>query len=480
MKQCPNPECPQARKFGRPTEYRDTASTCSDCGADLVPLDAQPASTPGRPTPTDAVSRLALSVGAFVLAAVGTQIPLFGAHLSVFGRGELDPMPLLPFGLVPFIEALLLVELGALVSPGLRRIREGSTQARAPLRLAAFVLGIGFLCIQTSAALELHRSAGTPLPSDLSAWAQLLIAHVLLFALATQVSRRGLGSGLLVVQLGTGVGTLWGALERLVTAVRAEAMTLGAALVLLMTLAGAVTFLVIQSKRSRRPAGQGPAQLPVSLAPLTILKWVFAGVGSLQAFSWLGLDAVAHWLHSSMAGYYGVAAFLAFDAVLLMAWLQARPAKVAVLWKHWLPDADLTTLRLQVRALIPGALRTSLIVCVGLPLLMPVVSVLLGTEASLGAAATIMGALLPAALLVLDLSEEFDARRRLGLMAPVLELHRVCEVEAVMTRLRARGVEAYAQAAAWRGAMQFFGPEAPVMILVPEGSRAEAERALRV
>lgn len=36
MKYCPNPQCPYYVDIGEPGEYVDTATRCSDCGAELV------------------------------------------------------------------------------------------------------------------------------------------------------------------------------------------------------------------------------------------------------------------------------------------------------------------------------------------------------------------------------------------------------------------------------------------------------------
>jgi len=36
VRHCPNPKCPYRAEHGRPAEYRDDASTCSDCGAELA------------------------------------------------------------------------------------------------------------------------------------------------------------------------------------------------------------------------------------------------------------------------------------------------------------------------------------------------------------------------------------------------------------------------------------------------------------
>ena len=40
MKHCPNPDCDHLTRFGRISEFVDTAETCSDCAAPLAPGEA--------------------------------------------------------------------------------------------------------------------------------------------------------------------------------------------------------------------------------------------------------------------------------------------------------------------------------------------------------------------------------------------------------------------------------------------------------
>jgi hypothetical protein len=39
MKYCPNPSCRHARRFKSPAEFADRATSCNDCGMDLVARD---------------------------------------------------------------------------------------------------------------------------------------------------------------------------------------------------------------------------------------------------------------------------------------------------------------------------------------------------------------------------------------------------------------------------------------------------------
>lgn len=53
MKHCPNPECPGLEKFKIVSEFEDTASVCSDCGAALAlgPAPRPDGQREGRPEP---------------------------------------------------------------------------------------------------------------------------------------------------------------------------------------------------------------------------------------------------------------------------------------------------------------------------------------------------------------------------------------------------------------------------------------------
>ena len=84
--------------------------------------------------------------------------------------------------------------------------------------------------------------------------------------------------------------------------------------------------------------------------------------------------------------------------------------------------------------------------------------------------------LLPA--LVLDLLREWRARRDLGDLATIWELPAVHAVNPVLRALSAAGIPAHARGAGLRTLFQFFGPFAPVQVMVPTAQAAQAEAVL--
>jgi hypothetical protein len=481
MKYCPNPRCPPALRFGRRTEFRDSVDTCTDCGTTLV--SAAPPLAATRPLPaSDATERLLVTLGAMVATIAASSVGLLGTGSSVASR--LPGLPsrdertfsLLAFGLTPFLTGFLVVELAALVVPNLRALRVGTLRQRTLLRNAGLAFGVMGLMLQCQATTQLLTSEASifDAPSPPLLWAQLLLAHLALAGLALAVSRWGLGNGFVVVGAASAFVAVLKAAPRLLAAVEAEVLSIGMVLALLGVLGGIAWFLARASTASRR-VGTGtlvPSAAPFPISSLTPSTWAAQAMGLPAVF---GLTEVTNALQRSSFLYFGVATFIAFDLALLFAWLFFRPEAVAALWKRWHPDVDETGVIAQARSLLPRALVLSLLAAVAVPVALWLAPFALGVTLFPGLAA--LGLLVLGGL---DLVEEYDARRRLGRMVPVHAVVRCAEVEPVLAVLRKAGIDAYAQSAAWRASAQFFGPEAPVMILVPEARAAEARTLVDV
>ena len=205
MKYCPNPDCPYAKKHARPGEYVDTASLCTDCGAQLgaaPPVALPPVAAPLIVKPSDANRRLVVTLGAAVALGVLSWLPVVGAPESVFGGSSLQaPMRMLAVGMVPFMSAFTVVELLALMLPGLRAVRVGGTKARATLDRTAWVLGFVLLGVQLFGVDRYLRSSDFAVPPPALLWAQWLLAHLAMLGLAFLVTRSGLGHGLALVMV---------------------------------------------------------------------------------------------------------------------------------------------------------------------------------------------------------------------------------------------------------------------------------------
>src|SRR5690606_14016768 len=111
-----------------------------------------------RPVPRALWLRLgATLLGAGAVLALG-RVPAIGIAeipdaMALPGLAP-HPLGLLAVGVTPFITSYALVELVALLVPSLRRRRVAGRAARAPLRLAADLLGIALAMVQAWVAAQ--------------------------------------------------------------------------------------------------------------------------------------------------------------------------------------------------------------------------------------------------------------------------------------------------------------------------------------
>lgn len=481
MKYCPNTTCKYLLKYGRPAEFADRP-VCTECGTllgSVAPAPRSPAAAARAPlaASSDAWTRLAVTAGAGALVALGLHLPLLGLQTSVFGGGaeERLPLRLLEFGATPFLSGYVLVELVAVLVPGLRERRVGGARARAGLDRASLVVGALLLALQIQALVR--STAGSELQAVLPPpgllWAQLLAAHAGLLALARLVTRRGLGNGFAVVTLVGSASLAVEAVSKLGRALQAELVAPGTAL-LIVLVCGGVAWGAVRLSRAARPAeGPGPtcAPFPISgLVPWSISAALVVLPVTLANFLPV-LAPLARGLQSSQLAYLGLATFLNVDATLLFGLLFFSPRAVGRAWAKWVTGIDETGVVARARALLPRAMVLAVVAIAGLPLVSPLLAS--GVDSLQYALAD----LVVTVVIAMDLVDEWRARRQLGALVPVYQVNRMAEVEPIAFVLRAAGIPCHLRTFAWRATLQFFGPYAPVEVLVP-AAHADAATAL--
>lgn len=476
MKYCPNVDCSYARKFKRPGEYADTASTCSDCGAELTAVaPVLPVSAPAAEVvkPSDANRRLLITLCAGLAQLVLARLPVFGAPASLFG-GAQAPLRMLAAGMVPFVAAFLLVEGVALVLPPLRAVRVGGARARAGLDRLAWGLGALFLGLQLFTLTRYAESAGGVPPAGLL-WAQLGLAHLAMLGLAVLVNRAGLGNGFALLLALAPLAGLPETGRAFLEALQSESIAPLPVLVIAVALLG-VAMLSMHLGREGR--GKGEALPSAAPAPVSSTVGWSAAVAAMALPSLLAAwRPEARWveaqLRTSVAVYFGLFIFVAVDAALVVGVLSFRPRAVGRIWARWVPGVDEIGVVAAARALLPRALAVSVGLTVGLPFLMMV----LNQVAALGVSSTVVLLVIVGACAFADVQDEWRALRRLGPLSSVWEVQRTAEVEPILHRLRGVGIEGHASSFLVRATQQFFAPWIPVRVLVPV-ARAEEARAL--
>ncbi len=483
MHHCPNPECPFAKRFGRPAEYRPGFDTCSDCGASLAEGTGQEAPAPSPASPSsDAGSRLAVSVVVMLLVAVGVQLPVLGITMfDRHGDGLLDLFTdsskpgLLDIGVAPFISAFQLVELFALL-PFLAARRVGSPKQRRPLTTAAMMLGFAVLVMQAWSLSAWAQGLQSPeyAMAKVETWffAGCLAPSFVLLGAVWLVDVKGLGNGFAVVIAGTGVGGVVNSLLGAWSLVLQERLTLGAIVLDLVVVGALVAALVRLTAWRSPPSHEAPKWVPLPLSG--VLPPTLAG--AVMAFPAL----IAGWVpfarpleelirYSSVA-WTALFLFLVADFTLVCGWLFFRPSSLREQWARWLPGVAGDRVQEAARHALPVGLAVSVAVTCGYAVLSKWLSSSPGQLLGQG------GLLVVASFVVFaDLADEWEARRKHGALEPVTELYRVTEVEPLLAALAQANIPAHAKSARLRALLRFFGPHVPITVLVPAAQAKEAK-----
>jgi len=498
MRYCVNPECPFQVKFGRPAEYQDTASACSDCGSALgevmaaAAAAAAGASPAAAPWPADLWRRVAVSAAVLAAVVAGNVLQMPGL-VHEQGPYRIKPsMTLLSVGWSPFLWAMLLVEVAATLIPGWRRLREDGVEGRRRLWRVALGIGLAFAALQSVTSIQSLERAGALQGNSVTAsssWSSPMLMLVLLggslfTVLAARVaSDAGLGAGFALVVLGGLISDGWVwvlKLQRL--ADMEEGPFLGVAF-LGAGVAGAVWLFRRAEGRPPRAAAEPaerPRALPFPVAgvlPLLVASGLLFGVlGTLQdliAPLRGGLDLL---LKNTALLAVAEAVIAVNVAIALGVWCH-RPSKVAAAWARWTgePGAPLDLQRAQVgarvRALLPAAIGWN---CALVALFVAPALIGIGAVAQvLNLASLVIGV-----SIALDLIEETRARTASGDLATAWTLIRPYEVEPALEALKAAGIPAHARGLHARATQQLWGVLLPIHILVPPDQVEKARAVL--
>jgi hypothetical protein len=447
--------------------------------------------TPSAGTEHSPWGRLAITLLApvAVLAIERVPLPMDLSTLSEtaqqYGVGVAAHLGVASMGVAPFITASVLVELCAVVAPWWAPLRHGGPEGRARLGRTTLRLGLAFAAFQAFATwLVLSRQADY----DGSGRMLLVIASLvagtsLLLMLAELVSRRGLTNGLLLVSVtpllekeATRLFAPHGAAPPTAAGLGLAALAVG--------LTALATWYVLRARPASRSGEQreGTYRAPgeQAAAPPIEVPAPASGTAPIQmASSILMIPVLFHGF-----GVSGLSAALSKDrtwttaALILTALLTVAlsrlfndPARVAALAAR-AGDEERTfdDLEAEARAASRSAITRTL-VFVGALFLLSLPAQRLGGYA----VDTVSLAL--ATALVLDVLAELRARKAAPDLVAVWPEHRPYAIAAARRALDTAGIASHARGAGPRRLLQFFGPYAPIDLMVP---RADTERATEI
>lgn len=469
---CPNPQCSFALKHGHPAEYRETFTTCSDCGAALVQAAsvAPPAkAAPAVGAPFGPVG-LTLAVAAAIVAISFVRIVNLEGE-SGFLAAFNQPTWMAPttIGLAPFLSGFVVVEVIALI-PALNRRRVGNFAQRKPLRLAAWITGGVFLIIQSVSLFLWLRSARNMVPIlDLppaAAIGMIALTTLLLFGATALIERRGIGNGFAVVLAAGSAGDLYTVAANAYRGLLTETLTL-VGLLIMFGVFIAIGFAAVKLTSPPHSGTGKPGWAPI---PASTVQPVSMAPALMSLPLSIGLGFAADLQRSALL-YNGLTATLAAALALLLGYLFFRPEQVAKMWKLWHPETDAGPRREWASRQLPRVLALAALTCIALAIGPALISNLLNVPISGVLSITVLSAI------VADVVEEARARHQLGPLVAIRPLSRLTEVEPALSALTAANIPAFPRAGHYRVLLGFFAPYAPVTLLVPS-SRATEARAI--
>ena len=448
-----SPKCTIRSGGGDPATH-DLRDGVSDCPAGRGPLES--VNSGGG---FSLARRIGTSMAVLAACLLARWIPLPTISADARAPGMTAEFgSLMSLGLRPLIASFVLVELAAWLNPAWGRLRTGSPGDRAKLNRAAVILGIGMTLLQAFVFERMWRSLGDgPDEGGLIRMTVLVGVMFLLVGLAGIVDREGLGAGWVVVLTATFLAEI---IDPWVNFIQAfgEAPQDGTGLrVGLVASVASVGVMLWMFRGGPLPTGDGTTdhtrlgRPACGLTPITLTSSVIAFFAAVFP-PVLQMDDALRTI-----GFFPKV-FVCLSVVFAGVWtyLYHRPVYVADAWRRLYPLSPEG---------IPSLKRV-------LPEYLLFIAVLAGLHAwvvsRLGPG---WNAFLPSLLLLVgigqDLLEEFRFRRQCPTATRVWEIHQMYAVAPTVRMLESQGISVFAAGSRFRALMQFFGPYAPVRILVP-------------
>ena len=437
--------------------------------------------------------RLGVTVGLASVTQALFHIPIMGidAHSVAALGGQLLNLSVGALGILPIINAFLIVEIGALLKSRWREIRVSGAQGRA--RMTRVARGVALvLAAAQSFGLCLYLEGISPWVAPAvsnpgwefraTTMITLVGATALLMVIADAIGRFGVGNGYSVL-IAVGIcGQLWRTLG--------EALDHGPqALVKNVVVLLAIVFVVARLLPPRRPkqrtadgdpyrtASPKPPSphpivrpLPSGTLPLTDVAAVLIWISSIPVLLGDGEPTTA--LAVGAPSFEAWGAWLVVGLTLLFAVLFHSPRRIA-----------------ELRAKVLGFEDAGAVVAKAKRRWVP--QVIVAVLALTGAwwvqnwlwrtdelrVELLEGVVLAAVLL--DIFHEMRARRLLNDAVVVGELHRIYALDVALALLEREGIQAAPRTVFHRTLLQFFGPYLPLQLLVPRQDAKRARKLLR-
>jgi preprotein translocase subunit SecY len=514
MAYCLNPECPHKKKIGRPAEFREGITHCSDCGSLLseeVIEKEDTQTTSSRTIPIGLYKRILYTIAFVLLWRVLSLIPVPGINfhaLGIFFNDEgalgmllgyahiLERVSVCGLAFIPYLNAFVIVEILSLFIQPLKSWRKEGYPGRIKIREVAlfttflfaffhgYMLAQGFEGMLAPVGEKIVRNPG--LSFRLISALTLTAGTFLTIWIAELITRKGIGHGIsLLILAGFGQDIFSQLSQILLLCYQGSPLwhllMIGTILIVLMAL------ILYMEKGYRRIF----VKYENGIETYFPLKFTSAGIIPAIGGEWLIGLPITILGFTAMMGYQ-VSQELSEALIRGSIWYYMAYAILIIFFYYLLvsffynPKDMVTFLKTKnasilfplgkneeryidrcLEVMIPvGALYLCLIVFVP-----QVISRLSGFYLD-GVTLIITVAIL------LDLIEEMNIRRKGSNLVKTAELHDVPMAGLLKSLFEQKGLPCYLRGYYHRALLYFFGPYIEISVLVPEDRVLEASEVI--
>jgi preprotein translocase subunit SecY len=516
MVYCLNPECPHKKKIGRPAEFREGITHCSDCGSllseEFIEKDDIQKAPPRRIIPTHLYKRISYTIGFVLLWRVLSLIPVPGIDLQALSRffsdeqfngfvrffgyePALERLSILALGIMPYISAYIIVEILSVFVQPLKSWRGKGYAGRIKIKEIAlfatflFALFHGYAVAQGlenmvgAAGEKIIRHPG--LSFRVVVVLTLTTGTFLTVWIAELITRKGIGHGISILILAGFTRGFFSTIPKIYSLFQMGSLSLVSLLLYIPMIIIIVTVIVFM-ERSRRKipvrfnddteayiplkltsAGTTPAHWGsmLMMLPTTLLLFI-----KTTRYPWMieALTRIGFWYFVIdsiviIFLYYLFTSFF-YDPKRMSTFLKDRQATIV----SPLGEKDEHYVDKSLETMIPaGALYLIFIVFIPKIAYRFLPFILWGTV------------LITAVAILLDVIEEVRIRRKGNLLIKVAELHDVPMVGLVKSLLEQKGLPCYLRGYYHRALLYFFGPYIEISVLVPEDRVTDAKEVIK-
>jgi preprotein translocase subunit SecY len=496
---CPNPECPYRKRVGKPAEYLEEYTECSDCGSPLSKEIIEEINFQERPS-NDFLKRVFYTIAIIIIWKVIALIPAPGINSEAFQdflSGNMavpstasTTISIFALGLMPYLAAYVIIEIFSLFLPPLKSWRAQGYAGRKKIKTVALVATIFLALLQGyNLALGIEGMSQGELVRNPGLGFRLMMALTLTAGtfiavlIAELITKKGVGHGISVM-IFTGIGARLFSNFSGIEKISEDYSPFGFYIILLILIIASIVFIILFERSQRKiPVKYNDgvkAYLPLKVTTAGIVPALFATsliffpatVASFVNIPWVmdiasklspGTLVYTIVLALAIFFFYYFLTALFYNPTKLITFLKNRNAEIVtpngIAVEHYI-DKSLSTLAFV------GALYLCIIVC------MQDITFLLFWFFVGGVN------LIVASAIVLDLLDEVRMRKKGESFVQVAELHDIPIAGLLKSVLEQKGITCYLRGYYHRALLYFFGPYIEVSVLVPEGKVMDAQEVI--